>query len=283
MSVRRNDREAMIEYVTVLLGGQLFGLPIARVQDVFMPERLTRVPRAPAFIEGVINVRGRVVPVIDQRRRFGERSMAPDEFGSISRAALLRAGHVHKSDPRLEIRRPRIARQQHARFEIQGGDDERRRSIILISKHPIQVVSDRQLARFVGNVIDFQPRDLDRILERHELRQAQCDAVRGVSGSRIAETMPHHVNGRALANRQRGGAPKISGIFIADVDRLSGRIADRIIAPWRELVLLRVQRPRAARAIGGDQKAELRIGDDVDPRRRSPLAVIEHDDILARS
>ncbi|HEX7882578.1 MAG TPA: chemotaxis protein CheW, partial [Afipia sp.] len=34
------------EYVTAMIGGQLFGLPISRVQDVFMPERLTRVPLA---------------------------------------------------------------------------------------------------------------------------------------------------------------------------------------------------------------------------------------------
>ena len=34
----------MAEYVTAVIGGQLFGLPISRVQDVFMPERLTRVP-----------------------------------------------------------------------------------------------------------------------------------------------------------------------------------------------------------------------------------------------
>ncbi|MDA9435065.1 chemotaxis protein CheW, partial [Bradyrhizobium sp. CCBAU 51627] len=35
---------AMVEYVTAMIGGQLFGLPISRVQDVFMPERVTRVP-----------------------------------------------------------------------------------------------------------------------------------------------------------------------------------------------------------------------------------------------
>ena len=34
------------------------------------PDKLTRLPRAPAFVEGVMNVRGRVIPVIDQRRRF---------------------------------------------------------------------------------------------------------------------------------------------------------------------------------------------------------------------
>jgi purine-binding chemotaxis protein CheW len=66
-----NDGEAMIEYVTVLLGGQLFGLPISRVQDVFMPERLTRVPLAQPEIAGVLNLRGRIVTAIDMRCRLG--------------------------------------------------------------------------------------------------------------------------------------------------------------------------------------------------------------------
>ena len=43
------------EYVTAVIGGQLFGLPISRVQDVFMPERLTRVPLSSAEIAGVLN------------------------------------------------------------------------------------------------------------------------------------------------------------------------------------------------------------------------------------
>jgi len=72
MSVHNNvDGEAMIEYVTVLLGGQLFGLPISRVQDVFMPQRLTRVPLAQPEIAGVLNLRGRIVTAIDMRCRLG--------------------------------------------------------------------------------------------------------------------------------------------------------------------------------------------------------------------
>jgi purine-binding chemotaxis protein CheW len=59
------------EYVTVVIGGQLFGLPISRVQDVFMPERLTRVPLSSAEIAGVLNLRGRIVTVIDMRARLG--------------------------------------------------------------------------------------------------------------------------------------------------------------------------------------------------------------------
>jgi len=59
------------EYVTTMIGGQLFGLPIARVQDVFMPERLTRVPLAAAEVAGVLNLRGRIVTAIDMRTRLG--------------------------------------------------------------------------------------------------------------------------------------------------------------------------------------------------------------------
>src|SRR5215213_10787770 len=59
------------EYVTVVIGEQLFGLPISRVQDVFMPDRLTRVPLAAPEIAGVLNLRGRIVTAIDMRRRLG--------------------------------------------------------------------------------------------------------------------------------------------------------------------------------------------------------------------
>ena len=65
------SQQNLIEYVTAMIGDQLFGLPIVRVQDVFIPEQLTRVPLAPPEIAGVLNLRGRIVTLIDLRRRFG--------------------------------------------------------------------------------------------------------------------------------------------------------------------------------------------------------------------
>jgi len=59
------------KYVTALIGGQLFGLPILRVQDVFAPERLTAVPLSPPEVAGVLNLRGRIVTLIDMRCRLG--------------------------------------------------------------------------------------------------------------------------------------------------------------------------------------------------------------------
>ena len=70
-SKTQTSEGAMVEYVTAMIGGQLFGLPISRVQDVFMPERVTRVPLASREIAGVLNLRGRIVTVIDMRARLG--------------------------------------------------------------------------------------------------------------------------------------------------------------------------------------------------------------------
>jgi len=60
----------MTEYVTVTICDHLFGLPISRVQDVFVPERPTRVPLAPPEVAGILNLRGRVVTAIDMRTRL---------------------------------------------------------------------------------------------------------------------------------------------------------------------------------------------------------------------
>ncbi len=66
-----SDSGTLREYVTAMIGGQLFGLPILRVQDVFIPARVTRVPLAQPEIAGVLNLRGRIVTLIDLRQRLG--------------------------------------------------------------------------------------------------------------------------------------------------------------------------------------------------------------------
>ena len=58
------------DFVTVTTGGQLFGLPIESVHDVFVVEALTRVPLARPEIAGVLNLRGRIATAIDMRRRL---------------------------------------------------------------------------------------------------------------------------------------------------------------------------------------------------------------------
>jgi purine-binding chemotaxis protein CheW len=62
--------EDAIEYVTATIGGQLFGMPISRVRNVFMLDRTTRVPLAAPEVAGLLNLRGRIVTAIDMRRRL---------------------------------------------------------------------------------------------------------------------------------------------------------------------------------------------------------------------
>ena len=65
--------ETMEQFLIFRLGAQTFGLPASAVEEIVrLPETLTRLPRAPAFVEGVMNLRGHALPVIDQRRRFGQ-------------------------------------------------------------------------------------------------------------------------------------------------------------------------------------------------------------------
>jgi purine-binding chemotaxis protein CheW len=59
------------EYVTVMVGDQIFGLPIDRVHDVFIASAVTEVPLAPREIVGLLNLRGRVVTSMCLRRRLG--------------------------------------------------------------------------------------------------------------------------------------------------------------------------------------------------------------------
>jgi purine-binding chemotaxis protein CheW len=68
-----HDDTAFTEFVTFTIAGQMFGLPIGRVQDVFKPARITRVPLAGAEIAGVLNLRGRIVTAIDMRLRLDVR------------------------------------------------------------------------------------------------------------------------------------------------------------------------------------------------------------------
>jgi len=59
-------------YLTFRLGQEMFALNVLQVREVLDLSPITRVPRAPAFMRGVINVRGAVVPVVDMRLKFGQ-------------------------------------------------------------------------------------------------------------------------------------------------------------------------------------------------------------------
>ena len=63
--------ETPSQYLTFLLGGEMFAVGILNVKEIIEYGHLTEIPMMPAFIRGVINLRGSVVPVIDLSARFG--------------------------------------------------------------------------------------------------------------------------------------------------------------------------------------------------------------------
>jgi purine-binding chemotaxis protein CheW len=78
----RNVRQAavpQVQLVTFRVGGEEFGLDVFAVHEILRYGGVTPVPRAPEFVEGVLDVRGSVVPVVDLRRRFETAEQPHDE------------------------------------------------------------------------------------------------------------------------------------------------------------------------------------------------------------
>ena len=59
------------QYMTFKLGDELFAIAVNQVREVLEVARITRVPTAPDYMRGVVNVRGKAIPVVDLRLRFG--------------------------------------------------------------------------------------------------------------------------------------------------------------------------------------------------------------------
>jgi purine-binding chemotaxis protein CheW len=76
--VKKGEAE-LLQLVTFSIGEEEFGVEILKVQEINRMMEITRVPKAPDFVEGVINLRGRVIPVIDLRKRFGLESKVHDK------------------------------------------------------------------------------------------------------------------------------------------------------------------------------------------------------------
>ncbi|GIX17996.1 MAG: chemotaxis protein CheW [Rhodothalassiaceae bacterium] len=74
------------EFVTVRLAGQLLGIPVLAVHDVLAPQKITRIPLAPKWVAGVLNLRGRIVTAINLRERLG---FTPREDGGEDMSVVL--------------------------------------------------------------------------------------------------------------------------------------------------------------------------------------------------
>ncbi|HEY4345429.1 MAG TPA: chemotaxis protein CheW [Parvibaculum sp.] len=74
------------DFVTMTVAGQAFGIPVLHVRDVLGPQRITRVPLAPAEIAGSLNLRGRIVTAVTMRQRL---QLPPSDFPEKAMAVVV--------------------------------------------------------------------------------------------------------------------------------------------------------------------------------------------------
>lgn len=79
------------QVVTFQLAREEYAIDILQVQEIVMMTRITRMPKAPHFIEGIVNLRGQMIPIIDMRKRFG---LAEAEHDSDTRIIIVDIGEI---------------------------------------------------------------------------------------------------------------------------------------------------------------------------------------------
>ncbi len=89
-AIQIRDHEEQL--VVFDVGKEVYGVDISRVQEIIRMQAITRVPGAPPFVEGVINLRGKIIPVIELHHRFG---LASSDAGTDGRIVVVETeGHV---------------------------------------------------------------------------------------------------------------------------------------------------------------------------------------------
>lgn len=84
--------EDVDDYVTFFIADQMFGIPVLKVQDILQPEHIASIPLAPPEVKGSINLRGRIVTVIDVRVRLG---LKPKALGEGRKGMGVTVEHGH--------------------------------------------------------------------------------------------------------------------------------------------------------------------------------------------
>jgi purine-binding chemotaxis protein CheW len=157
--------EKELQVVGFRIGRETFGLPISIVREIVRVPEITSVPNAPDYIEGVINLRGRIIPVVDLRKRFGEKSFEPDKKNRIvvvelegrSVGLIVNSASEVLRIPPSDIEEPHNVFKEGELNYITGVGKLKGRLVILL--------------------------DLNRILQRGELRRLDevADSVAGVT------------------------------------------------------------------------------------------------------
>jgi Chemotaxis signal transduction protein len=75
------------QYIVVKVGTEQYGIDIQYIDNIVRMQRITRVPKAQPYFNGVINLRGEIIPVMSIRKKFG---LEPDEFSNTTRIIIIK-------------------------------------------------------------------------------------------------------------------------------------------------------------------------------------------------
>jgi purine-binding chemotaxis protein CheW len=143
------------QLVVFELGAEFYGVEISRVHEIIRLQSVTHVPRAPAFVEGVINLRGKVIPVVDLRRRFG---LPSAEHTRASRIVVLEIGDQVVGvivDGVTEVLRVKTATVEPPSPVVAGIDSEYLQGIAKLPERLVILLDlDRVLAREERRALD---------------------------------------------------------------------------------------------------------------------------------
>jgi purine-binding chemotaxis protein CheW len=88
-NVEKEDRE--VQLVVFQLGREEFAVEVTQVREIIRMQDITKMPKAPSFVEGIINLRGQIIAVIDLAERL---NLEPAERGSETRIIVVEAGDI---------------------------------------------------------------------------------------------------------------------------------------------------------------------------------------------
>jgi purine-binding chemotaxis protein CheW len=149
-----------LHIVGVRVGQEVFGVPIALVHEIVRVPEITSVPDSPGYVQGVINLRGKIVSVVDLRRRFGEKEIKPTKKNRILVAEVEgklvglivdSASEVLKI-PENEIELPPVFEQGENNY-VTGLGKLNGRLIILIN---LNKILQRSELRRLGEIVETQ-------------------------------------------------------------------------------------------------------------------------------
>ena len=220
-----------------------------------------------------------------ERGRAAEQPVAADEFGAVpGEAAAIVAilcRKIEEPDVAGIGRTEPVGRQHGPGLGFHRGHDMQRGAIAILAKHPLDVERHRQTARNAAEILQRELEHFDVVTARHEQGQLRRDVAMDMFVDGVALAVAGRVF-LPLARRQRGRRPERPSVFVPDEERFTGRVADRIVPPGREPVVVAVVSPGVAGPGLGAGEPERLVSDDVGPgRRRHRDAGCHLDGVLA--